>query len=162
MRHEDIDTAGCLIRIQPRGNVNGARAKSGPREVPIAAGLLRLYADYLFGEYGALDSDYVVSDITHSLRRHLLPPAPVPIINRLYYVARIGCAGWSWLAGGTCGRCASTASRANLLEQFHVDEDNAAPAMVAPVVIARAPLDGPKDADPVRQLRLFKWGLLPN
>jgi integrase len=26
LRHEDIDTAGCLIRIQPRCNVNGARA----------------------------------------------------------------------------------------------------------------------------------------
>jgi putative SOS response-associated peptidase YedK len=70
-----------------------------------------------------------------------------------------------------CGRYASTSSRANLLEQFHVDDDNAAelkgpdfnvaPTKVAPVVIARAPLDGPKDADPVRQLRLFKWGLLP-
>jgi len=68
------------------------------------------------------------------------------------------------------GRSAS--SRANLLEQFYVDDDNAAelkgpdynvaPTKVAPVVIARAPLDGPKDADPVRQLRLFKWGLLPN
>lgn len=36
-----------------------AVAKSGPREVPVAAGVLRLYADYLFDEYGALDSDYV-------------------------------------------------------------------------------------------------------
>jgi putative SOS response-associated peptidase YedK len=70
-----------------------------------------------------------------------------------------------------CGRYASTSSRARLLEQFHVDEDNAAelrgkdynvaPTKVAPVVIARAPSDGPKDADPVRQLRLFKWGLVP-
>ncbi|WP_405059767.1 site-specific integrase [Kribbella sp. NBC_01505] len=59
LRHEDIDTAGCLIRVQPRGNVNGARAKTGPREIPVTAGLLRLYADYLFDEYGALDSDYV-------------------------------------------------------------------------------------------------------
>jgi putative SOS response-associated peptidase YedK len=70
-----------------------------------------------------------------------------------------------------CGRYASTSSRANLLEQFHVDDDNAAelkgpdynvaPTKVAPVVIAREPSDGPKDADPVRQLRLFKWGLVP-
>ncbi|MFG1626230.1 tyrosine-type recombinase/integrase [Kribbella sp. NPDC049227] len=59
LRHEDIDTAGGLIRVQPRGNVNGARAKTGPRDIPVAAGLLRLYADYLFDEYGALDSDYV-------------------------------------------------------------------------------------------------------
>lgn len=68
-----------------------------------------------------------------------------------------------------CGRYASTSSRANLLEQFQVDDDNAAelkgpdynvaPTTVAPVVIARAPSDGPKDADAVRQFRLFKWGL---
>jgi putative SOS response-associated peptidase YedK len=60
-----------------------------------------------------------------------------------------------------CGRYASTCSRANLLEQFQVDEDNAAelkgpdynvaPTEVAPVVIAQAPSDGPRDADPVRQ-----------
>jgi hypothetical protein len=36
-----------------------------------------------------------------------------------------------------------------------------APTKVAPVVIARALSDGPKDADPVRQLRLFKVGLVP-
>jgi len=70
-----------------------------------------------------------------------------------------------------CGRYASTSSRARLLEQFQVDDDNAAelkgpdynvaPTKVAPVVIARAPSDGPKDADPMRQLRLFKWGLVP-
>jgi len=52
-----------------------------------------------------------------------------------------------------CGRYASTTSRANLLEQFQVDDDNAAelkgpdynfaPTKVAPVVIARAPVDGP-------------------
>ena len=71
-----------------------------------------------------------------------------------------------------CGRYTSPSSRANLLERFHVDDDNAAdlrgpdynvaPTKVAPVVVARAPSDGPKDADPVRQLRQFKWGLLPN
>ncbi|MEU4293101.1 SOS response-associated peptidase family protein [Kribbella sp. NPDC026596] len=71
-----------------------------------------------------------------------------------------------------CGRYASTARRADLLEQFQVDDDNAdelkdpdynvAPTKTAPVVIARPPGDGPKDADAVRQLRLFKWGLLPN
>jgi hypothetical protein len=71
-----------------------------------------------------------------------------------------------------CGRYASTSRRANLLEQFHVDDDNAAelkgpdynvaPTKGAPVVIARAPLDGPKDAGPVRHLRLLKRGLLPD
>ncbi|WP_165553687.1 SOS response-associated peptidase [Kribbella capetownensis] len=69
-----------------------------------------------------------------------------------------------------CGRYASTARRTVLLEQFQVDGDNAedlkspdynvAPTKTAPVVIARAPSGGPKDADAVRQLRLFKWGRL--
>jgi len=27
--------------------------------IPVSASLMRLYADYLHGEYGALDSDYV-------------------------------------------------------------------------------------------------------
>ena len=42
-----------------RENANGARAKSGGRTVPVGAELIRLYADYLHGEYGALGSDYV-------------------------------------------------------------------------------------------------------
>jgi hypothetical protein len=47
-------------RLVSQGAVRAdALAKSGPREVPVAAGVLRLYADYLFDEYGALDSDYV-------------------------------------------------------------------------------------------------------
>ena len=46
----------CVARV----NDNGARAKSvRPRTIPISAGLVRLYADYLHGEYGDLDSDYV-------------------------------------------------------------------------------------------------------
>jgi hypothetical protein len=67
-----------------------------------------------------------------------------------------------------CGRYASTASRADLLEQFVVEEKNAdelrgpdfnvAPTKQAPVVIARA---GNEDGDPVRELRSFRWGLLP-
>ncbi|TCM42762.1 SOS response associated peptidase (SRAP) [Kribbella sp. VKM Ac-2568] len=65
-----------------------------------------------------------------------------------------------------CGRYASAASRANLLEQFVVDEQNAdelrgpdynvAPTKQAPVVIARALKDAPDDEDPVRQLRSFR------
>ena len=35
-----------------RDNANGARAKSGGRTVPVGAELIRLYADYLHGEYG--------------------------------------------------------------------------------------------------------------
>lgn len=56
----------------------------------------------------------------------------------------------------------------DLLEQFQVDDDkadelkgpdyNVAPTKLAPVVISQPPADGPRDADAVRQLRLFKWG----
>lgn len=70
-----------------------------------------------------------------------------------------------------CGRYASTASRANLLEQFVVDEKNAdelrgpdfnvAPTKQAPVVIARAERDSADEVEPVRQLRTFRWGLVP-
>lgn len=59
LRHEDIDTAGRLIRVRPRRNVNRARAKTGARDIPVASGLVRLFADYLFEEYGPLDCDYV-------------------------------------------------------------------------------------------------------
>ena len=44
----------------PRDNDNGARTKSAEsRTIPVSAELIRLYADYLHGEYGDLDSDYV-------------------------------------------------------------------------------------------------------
>jgi putative SOS response-associated peptidase YedK len=69
-----------------------------------------------------------------------------------------------------CGRYASTASRANLLEQFQVDDKNAdelkgpdynvAPTKKAPVVVARVAKEAPED-DPGRELRLFRWGLIP-
>jgi putative SOS response-associated peptidase YedK len=71
-----------------------------------------------------------------------------------------------------CGRYASVASRAELLEQFVVDEKNAdelrgldfnvTPAKDNPVVVARVPADAGDDADPVRELRAFRWGLLPH
>jgi putative SOS response-associated peptidase YedK len=71
-----------------------------------------------------------------------------------------------------CGRYASMSSRRTLLEQFVVDDDQAdelrgpdydvAPTKQAPVVIARAPKDASDDEEPVRQLRSFRWGLLPN
>ncbi|WTK83481.1 SOS response-associated peptidase [Kribbella sp. NBC_01510] len=70
-----------------------------------------------------------------------------------------------------CGRYASVASRADLLERFVVDESNAdelrgqdfnvTPTKDNPVVIARIPDDAGQAADPVRELRAFRWGLLP-
>ena len=59
LRHDDVDPAGRLVRVRSRLNVNGARVKSGEREIPVAANLIRLYTDYLVGEYGELDCDYV-------------------------------------------------------------------------------------------------------
>ena len=59
LRHEDIAAAEREIAIVARENANGARAKSGQRVIPVGAELIRLYADYLHGEYGGIDSDYV-------------------------------------------------------------------------------------------------------
>ena len=59
LRHEDIAIAEKTITVTPRDNANRARAKTGVRTIPASAELMRLYADYLNREYGALDSDYV-------------------------------------------------------------------------------------------------------
>jgi len=60
LRHEDWAAAERTVTVVARVNDNGARAKSAqPRTIPISAGLVRLYADYLHSEYGDLDSDYV-------------------------------------------------------------------------------------------------------
>jgi integrase/recombinase XerD len=58
LRHEDIAAAGRSVTIVPRVNDNRARSKSREqRTVPVSAQIIRLYADYLHGEYGPLDSD---------------------------------------------------------------------------------------------------------
>jgi integrase/recombinase XerD len=59
LRHEDFDAAASLVSVVPRVNANGARAKSGRRQVPVPARVIRLYSDYLHAEYGDLDCDYV-------------------------------------------------------------------------------------------------------
>ncbi len=60
LRHEDLMIAERQVLVVPRCNDNGARAKSGRRRtIPTNADVMRLYADYLNTEYGALDSDYV-------------------------------------------------------------------------------------------------------
>jgi integrase/recombinase XerD len=60
LRHEDWSAAERTVTVVPRENDNGARCKSArPRTVPVSPALVRLYADYLHGEYGDLDSDYV-------------------------------------------------------------------------------------------------------
>lgn len=60
LRHEDIAPAEGELTVVPRVNDNRARAKSvSPRTIPVGSQVIRLYADYLHGEYGELDSDYV-------------------------------------------------------------------------------------------------------
>lgn len=60
LRHEDIDAASRVLRIEPRTNSNGARVKNhSERSVPISGQLVRLWGDYLHEEYGDLDCDYV-------------------------------------------------------------------------------------------------------
>jgi site-specific recombinase XerD len=64
LRHEDLEIAERAVTVTPRHNDNRARAKAGiSRTIPASAELMRLYADYLNREYGALDSDYVFVNI---------------------------------------------------------------------------------------------------
>jgi putative SOS response-associated peptidase YedK len=83
-----------------------------------------------------------------------------------------------------CGRYASSARPEDLVEEFAVDQDrtgeqgrsilvapqsppagepdfNVAPSKAAPIVLTRAPR-GDADAEPIRQLRLLTWGLVPS
>jgi len=61
LRHADFVSRAKEVRIVPRDdNANGARAKlRSPAVVPVSAGLVRLYSDYMHAEYGSTDSDYV-------------------------------------------------------------------------------------------------------
>ena len=78
LRHEDIDISGCMLSVVPRANANGARSKSGqPRTIPVRAGVVRLYADYLHLEYGGLDSDYVFVNLFAEPRGRALSYAAV-------------------------------------------------------------------------------------
>jgi site-specific recombinase XerD len=52
LRHEDIDARRCEVAIRQRINSNGARAKTCSRAVPVDAGLIWLYSDYLHEETG--------------------------------------------------------------------------------------------------------------
>jgi putative SOS response-associated peptidase YedK len=71
-----------------------------------------------------------------------------------------------------CGRYASTRSREDVLETFKIEEAladeekapdyNVAPTKTSPTVLARPPRGGDEDAEPARQLRNLKWGLLPD
>jgi integrase/recombinase XerD len=84
LRHEDIAAAESEIAIVPRDNANGARAKSGPRVIPVGAELIRLYADYLHREYGGIDSDYVFVNLFAAPRGQAWSyPAVYDLVRRL-------------------------------------------------------------------------------
>jgi integrase len=61
LRHADFVSRSKEVRIVPRSdNANGARAKlRSPAMIPVTAGLVRCYSDYMYSEYGDIDSDYV-------------------------------------------------------------------------------------------------------
>jgi integrase/recombinase XerD len=85
LRHEDLAAAECAVSVVPRDNDNGARSKSRePRLIPVSAELVRLYADYLYGEYGSLDSDYVFANLWGQPHgRPLAYPAVYDLVRRL-------------------------------------------------------------------------------
>jgi integrase/recombinase XerD len=84
LRHEDIAAAEREISIVPRDNASGARAKSGGRVIPVGAELIRLYADYLHGEYGDADSSYVFINLFAAPRGHAWSyPAVYDLVMRL-------------------------------------------------------------------------------
>lgn len=60
LRHADLFSASREIRIVPRtDNANGARTKTKAEQtIPVSSALLRLYGEYMHGEYD-VDSDYV-------------------------------------------------------------------------------------------------------
>jgi len=61
LRHSDFVSRDKEVWIVPRDdNANGARAKlRSPVRVPVTAALVRAYSDYMYAEYGDVDSDYV-------------------------------------------------------------------------------------------------------
>lgn len=85
LRHEDVAIAERQVTVMPRHNDNRARAKAGrSRTIPASAELMRLYADYLNGEYGVLDSDYVFVNLWGRPHGHPLGyPAVYDLVGRL-------------------------------------------------------------------------------
>ena len=73
------------VAVVPRDNDNRARAKAGrSRVIPASPELMRLYADYLNREYGALDSDYVFVNLwSEPLGRPWAYPAVYDLVLRL-------------------------------------------------------------------------------
>jgi site-specific recombinase XerD len=84
LRHEDIDAAECIVRVRARRNANNARAKTGDRDIPVQPGLVRMFADYLFDEYGTLDCDYVFVNLwAEPVGRPMTYQAVLDLVARL-------------------------------------------------------------------------------
>ena len=85
LRHEDWSAPERQVAVVARSNDNGARSKSAEaRSIPVSAELVRLYADYLHGEYGDLDSDYVFVNLWAKPLGHPLTYAAVyDLVKRL-------------------------------------------------------------------------------
>jgi integrase len=85
LRHADIAPAEREITVVPRVNDNGARSKSrDQRTIPVSVELIRLWGDYLHGEYGDLDSDYVFVNLFAEPRGQALSYSAVyELVKRL-------------------------------------------------------------------------------
>jgi integrase/recombinase XerD len=91
LRHEDLAIAEREVSVVPRRNDNRARTKGGrPRTIPSSAELMRLYADYLTSEYGAMDSDYVFVNLWgRPLGSPMTYPAVYDLVGRLRALAGV-------------------------------------------------------------------------
>jgi integrase/recombinase XerD len=86
LRHADLTSRERIVHIVPReDNANGARAKCRQEaEIPVSAALVRLYTEYLFDEYGEVDSDYVfVNLFAPPVGRPLRYSAVAGLVERL-------------------------------------------------------------------------------
>ncbi|MGC8626532.1 MAG: tyrosine-type recombinase/integrase, partial [Acidimicrobiales bacterium] len=91
LRHEDWAAPEGEVKVVARANDNGARSKSQrPRTIPASRELFRLYGDYMHGEYGDLDSDYVFVNLWAEPRgRPLSYPAVYDLVRRLRQRAQL-------------------------------------------------------------------------
>ena len=83
LRHEDFISRQRLVRIVPRDNPNGARAKTtAEHEVCISGELVRLYSDYMVDEYGTLESDFVLVNLWGRPQGHAMTRSGVNELTR--------------------------------------------------------------------------------
>jgi putative SOS response-associated peptidase YedK len=110
----------------------------------------------------------------------MLESLPSPPASAVIRCARDSVGG-AWQCGGMCGRYASARKKHELLEEFQIGVDgtpeeelpadyNVAPTKSVYAVLSRVPKQaegkgegkGGGDAEPVRQLRTVRWGLVPS